>query len=149
MKLIATLAALTLALPPTAIAQPSGVKPGLWEIAVTINSMDSPSLPPAIAKMMIGKTVTVKHCITPADAAKGPQEMLKSGSGCVFNKYTMAAGRMNSEITCTSHGATTRTASSGTFTPESFTAQGRAVATGGAPMTTTSTSVGRRIGGCK
>ncbi len=132
-----------------AFGQAAGVQPGKWEIAVTVNSMEMPGLPAGIAKMMVGKTTRIKHCITPADAARGPQDLLKAGKACTFSKYSLVGGKMNSEFTCTSGGQVTTTVSSGRFAPTEFTATGRAVATGSTPMTMTSTSVGRRIGDCK
>ncbi len=139
------LAAAILALPALAAAQPSGVTPGQWEIDVTVNSMESPSLPPAIAKMMAGKTVTVKHCLTPDEAQRGPQEMLKTGKNCVFDSYSMVGGRLNSAMTCgDTHAVTT-----GTFTATAFTASGKAQVGGSTPMTVASTSVGRRVGDCQ
>ncbi len=140
------LLALAAALP--AQAAP-GIQPGEWEIAVTINSVDMPSAPAGVANMMRGKTTTIRHCITPADAARGPQDMLKSDRSCSFTKYSMAAGRLSSEMTCVRRGMTLTASSSGTFTPVSFTATGRSVATGGMTMTTTSTTTGRRVGDCK
>ena len=134
---------------PGAARAAPGVTPGLWEIAVTINSADMPGAPAAIAKMMVGKTVTVKHCITPEDAARGPQDMLKSDKSCVFTKYSMAGGKLNSEMTCTRGGSTVTAVSSGSFTPTSFTATGRSTVSGQMPMTTNATTVGKRIGDCK
>ena len=136
-------------MPALALAQSSGVTPGLWEIAVTINTVDMPGGPAFVAKMMQGKTTRVKQCITPADAAKGPQEMLKSAKGCTFTKYSMQNGRMNSELTCAQGGQTTTSVSSGTFTPASFTSSARSVTTGQMPMTMTSTANGKLIGPCK
>lgn len=137
------------AVPALALAQSSGVTPGLWEIAVTINSAEMPGAPPFVARMMTGKTTRVKQCITPADAARGPQEMLKSAKGCTFTRYSMQNGRMNSEMTCSQGGQTTTSVSSGTFTPTGFTSSGRSVTTGSMAMTMTSTAVGRLLGPCR
>ncbi len=139
-------AALALALP--AQAAP-GIQPGEWEIAVTINSVDMPGAPAGVANMMRGKTTTIRHCITPADAARGPQDMMKSDRTCTFTRYSMTGGQLSSEMTCVRRNMTITATSSGSFTPVSFTATGRSVATGGMTMTTTSTTTGRRVGDCK
>lgn len=139
-----------LAVPGLALAQSSPVTPGQWDIAVTINTVEAPGAPPFIARMMQGKTTRVKHCITAADAARGPQDMLKSSKTCTFTKYSMANGRLDSAMTCTSGGQTTTSTSTGSFTPTSFSAQGRSVTSGGSmPMTVTSTTSGKLVGACK
>ncbi|WP_309644257.1 DUF3617 domain-containing protein [Phenylobacterium sp.] len=144
---LALVGAALLIAPASASAQASGVNPGQWEIAVTINAVNGG--PPMVAKMMTGKTIKVKHCISPEEAARGPQDMLKSDKSCTFNKYSMSNGKMNSDMTCRQGDTTTHTISSGTFTPTGFTAAGRATMTGAMPMTMTSTSVGRRLGDCR
>ena len=137
-------------LPALALAQSSGVTPGQWETAVTINTVEAPGAPPVLAKMMQGKTTRVKHCITAADAARGPQDMLKSSKTCTFTRYSMANGKLSSQITCANGGQTTVSTSTGSFTPTSFTSQGRSVTTGGSmPMTVTTTATGRLVGPCK
>ncbi len=140
---------LALAAPVAAQAQSAGINPGQWEIAVTINSMDMPGAPPAIANMMKGKTTKVKHCITPEEAARGPQELLKSDKSCTFTRYSMTGGALSSEMVCKQGGGMMTATTTGSFTPDSFTATGRTVSTGGMPMTMTSTSVGQRVGDCK
>lgn len=133
-----------------ALAQATPVQPGEWETKVTIDAVDMPGAPPMVANMMRGRTTTVKHCITAADAAKGPQEMLKSNKSCTFTRYSMAGGKLSSEMVCKQGGSTMTATSTGSFTPTSFTGTGKAVTTGGAmPMTMSSTTVGRRIGDCK
>ena len=143
------LAACALAMTPVGAMAAPGVEPGQWEIAVTINSADMPGAPPAIAKMMVGRTTRIKHCITPEDAARGPQDMLKSDKNCIFTKYSMVGGKLNSEMTCTRGGTTTTAVSTGTFTPTSFTANGRSTVSGQMPVTMTATTVGKRVGDCK
>ena len=126
-----------------------GIQPGEWEISVTVNSVDMPGAPAGVANMMRGRTTTIHHCITPADAARGPQDLMKSDPSCTFTKYSMAGGKLSSEMTCMRKNMTITASSTGSFTPVSFTATGRSVVTGGAMMTTTTTTNGRRIGECK
>ena len=138
----------TLALPAAAPAQASGIQAGKWEIAVTINSISMEGAPPGIADMMKGKTTRIKQCITAEDAARGPQDLLKSGKGCTFTRYSMTGGKLNSEMVCKNSGTTTTAVSTGSFTPTGFTATGRSRTDGAMPTTMTSTSVGRRLGDC-
>lgn len=133
-----------------ASAAETPVTPGQWEIAVTIKSMEMEGAPPGIAAMMIGRTTRVKQCITAEDAARGPQDMLKSAKTCSFTRYAMAGGRLDSEMVCKQGGSTVTSTTSGSFTQTGFTATSKSVDTGGSmPMTMTSATVGRRIGDCK
>ncbi len=131
-----------------ALAQSSGVTPGQWEIAVTIDSMTMQGAPAGIAQMMVGKTTRVKHCITPAQAARGPQDLIRTDKSCVFSRYAMTGGKLSSEMTCKRGGGAMTTSSTGSFTATGFAVTGRSVSTGAMPMTMTATSVGRRIGAC-
>ena len=117
--------------------------------SATINSVVMPGAPAGVVKMMTGRTTTVKHCITPAEASRGPQEMLKQSKSCSFTHYAMTSGRLSSTMVCKQGGGTMTATTTGTFTPTAFSASSRMVTTGGGmPMTMTSTSTGRRIGDC-
>lgn len=146
MKAMRTMMLGALALPCAAEAQ---VAPGQWEIAMTIKSIEMPGAPAGVAAMMAGKTRTIKQCITPEQAARGPQEMLKTSKTCAFTRYSMAGGKLSSEMVCKQNGMTMTATSTGNYTPTSFNAVGRSVSTGQMPMTVTSTAAGRRVGDCK
>lgn len=137
------------AVPALALAQSTSVQPGLWEMAATVNTVDMPSAPPMVARMMQGRTTTIRHCITPEEASRGPQEMLKTNKACTFTRYSLAGGRLSSEMVCRQGGGTMTATASGTYTPTSFSATGRSVVTGPATMTMTTTSTGHRVGDCK
>ncbi|HEX8484809.1 DUF3617 domain-containing protein [Sphingomonas sp.] len=136
-------------MPALALAQSAGVTPGLWEIAVTLGTIDMPGAPAFVANMMRGKTTRIKHCVTPQEAARGPQDMLKSNKSCTFGRYTMQSGRMGSAMTCANGGQVTKMVSTGSFTPTSFTSPGQSVVTGTMPMTMTSTANDKLPGACK
>lgn len=146
MKPTLLIAAFVLASASAASAQ---ITPGQWEIASTIDAIEGAAIPPAVAKMMTGKTITVKTCVTPEQAKQGPQDMLKGDKTCSVAKYTMSGGRYNSEVICRQGGMTIVTTGSGQFTPTSFSGRGRAVMTGGANMVQSQTVAGKRIGDCK
>lgn len=131
-----------------ATAASAQITPGQWEIASTITSIEGSAIPPAVAKMMTGKTVTVKNCVTPEQAKQGPQEMLKGSKTCTVAKYSMTGGRYTSEVVCKQGGVTITTTGQGQFSPTSFTGQGRAVMTGGTSMVQTQTMSGKRVGDC-
>ena len=149
MRFLVVMSLFAASVPAVALAQGVGVTPGQWETTVTINSVNMPGQPAMIANMMTGKTTKVKHCITPEEAARGPQDMLKSNKACNFTRFSMVGGKMNSEMTC-KMGANTMTAvTTGSFTPTGYTSTARTVQTGAMPMTMTSSSTGRLIGPCK
>lgn len=135
--------------PATSFAQAPVVTPGQWEMAVTINTVDMPNAPPMVAKMMQGRTSTIRHCITPEEAARGPQEAMKSDKSCSFTHYSAAGGKLSSEMVCTQSRGTLTATSSGTYTATSFAATGKSVMSGSNPMTMTTTTSGHRIGDCK
>jgi hypothetical protein len=124
------------------------VEPGQWEMTVTIDSIDMPGAPPMIANIMRGHKMTIRHCITPEEASRGPQDVMKSNNSCAFTRYSAVGGKLSSEMVCKQPGGTMTVENEGTFTPTTFTASGRSVTTGGRAMSTTSTSSGHRIGEC-
>lgn len=140
---------LAAALSALASARTSGVEAGQWEIAVTVDTMEMPDMPAAVARMMVGKTTRVKHCISPEAAARGPQDLIRTDKSCVFDSYSMKDGQLNSAMTCRRGGSTMSTVTTGSFTAKSFTATGRTVSTGARPMRMTATSRGKFVGACR
>ena len=132
-----------------ALAAAQSVQPGNWEIVTTVESIELPGAPAGIAAMMKGRPLKVSHCVTPEEAARGPQDMIKARKECQFARYSMTGGKLSSEMTCKQGGSSMTTTVDGSFTATSFTTSGRTVATGGRPMTMTATTVGHRIGDCR
>ncbi|KKC27823.1 DUF3617 domain-containing protein [Sphingomonas sp. SRS2] len=136
---------------PTAVQ--AQVQPGQWEASTAINSIDMPGAPPQVAQMMKsqmasnGKT-RMTYCITPEQAAQGPQEMLKQNPSCRFTKYSMKGGVISTEMSCSQNGGTMTARANGSYTPTSFNMTSNAVMSGRMSMRLSSTSVGRRIGPC-
>ena len=143
------IAVLIAAAPTGLLAQAVSIQPGQWETTLKIQSMTMEGAPPQVAAMMRGHTTTVRSCLTAADAAKGPQELLKTNKSCSFTRYDMAGGRLSTEMVCRQGGSTTTATSTGSYTPTSMTAQSHVVGTGRMAMNMTSTVTGRRIGDCK
>jgi len=130
------------------LAQAAGIQSGQWEVVTTVEQVTMPGAPPAVAQMMKGKPITVRHCITPEQAARGPRDMLKNDKSCTVKSYAMTGNRLTSEIVCKQGGNTMTATSSGTFTPTGYTLRGKTVMTGQQAMTMTTSAVGRRIGAC-
>ena len=148
MRGILALSTISVLAVPAALWAASPILPGLWETTVTINSVDMPNAPPAVAKMMQGHKTVVKHCATAEEVAQGPQEMLKSSPSCHFTRYTMTGGHFSSEMVCSQHGTTVTAKSDGRFTPTGFDATGSSEMSGPQTMRMTTTVSGRRVGDC-
>lgn len=129
------------------------VQPGQWEASTTVNSIDIPGAPPQVAQMMKGQMASggrtkMTYCITPQQAAQGPQEMLKQNPSCRFSKYEMKGGRIATEMSCSQNGGTMTARASGSYTPTSFNVTSNTVMSGQMSMRMSSTSTGRRVGPC-
>jgi hypothetical protein len=75
---------------------------------------------------------------------------MKTNKNCNFTRYSMGGDKLDTEMVCNQGGSTITAVSTGTVTPDGFTSRGRSVMSGGKMnMTTTSSSVGRRVGDCK
>ncbi len=130
------------------------VTPGQWETVVTIKSMEMPDAPPQVAQMMKsrmagGKPTRTTYCVTAEQAAKGPQEMLKQNPSCRFTKFSMAGGRISTEMSCKQEGGTMTARSSGTYTAKAFNVNANVVMSGQMSMTMASSNVGRWLGPCR
>ena len=132
-------------LPATALAQ--AVTPGQWEIAVTTTSLSMPGVSPEAVKSMVGKTTRVTRCLTPADAALGPRELLNNAKGCAFTNYSMTGGRLHAEMSCKQPGGAIQSISDGIFTPTSYRVTGKVVMPG-AGMNMSVVTVGKRVAAC-
>jgi len=136
----------------TAAAAQAQVQPGQWETVVTVKSVEVPGAPPQMAEMMRqrmgGAPARSRYCLTPAQAAKGPQEMLKQNPSCKFTKYTMTGGVIATEMSCAQGGGTMTARANGSYTANSFSVTSSVVMTGNMSMRMTSTNTGRRLGPC-
>src|SRR3546814_14825870 len=68
----------------------------------SVTDVNMPGAPPQMLEMM-KKPQTMRHCVTPDQASRGPQELLKQSQGqCKFSKYDFRAGRVNAVMQCNS-----------------------------------------------
>jgi len=141
-----TLLLCALAAPVAAQAQ---VQPGQWETTSTIHSVEMPGAPPQVAQMMKGKTTRTRYCVTPEQAAKGPQDMFKQNSSCRFTKFVMKGGTLATEMTCSQQGGAMTVRTNGSYTPTSYQAAATMVMSGQMGMRMSSSATGRLLGPCK
>ena len=142
--------ALLLALAATpALAAPSPMKPGQWDIAVTIDDVQMTGSAAGVAQMMRGRITHIGHCYTAAEAAKGSDAMVTGQTSCTRSKSVMEGGRIAGEMTCQRGRVTSRVTQEGTYSATGFRIKSRAVESGGPmAMTMMTTTVGTRTGDC-
>lgn len=126
------------------------IQPGQWEIRSQVTSVDMPGAPPQVLQMM-KKPQVMRHCVTPEQAARGPQDMLKDkASDCRFIRYALKGGTLDSVMQCSSRERGTMTVTSkGRYAPGSYDVASSMVMSGprgGMKMTTV--GQGKRIGPC-
>lgn len=126
------------------------IQPGQWEVRSQVTSIDMPGAPPQMLQMM-KKPHVVRHCMTPEQAARGPQDMLKDRkSECRFARYALSGGKLDAVMQCSSRERGTMTVTSkGRYAPGSYDVNNTMVMSGpqGA-MRMTSVGQGRRVGPC-
>lgn len=120
------------------------ILPGKWVTTTTVLAASMPGAPPQVTAMMKGRPTTVTSCITPADAANGPRTLAEKSNGrCSYTQFSMAAGRLNTAMSCKG-GMTARSA--GSYTPTSLSLDGTMTGAGG--MIVKMHTEGRRVGAC-
>lgn len=125
------------------------VQPGQWDIVTEVQSVDMPGAPAGVAAMIKGHPIRISQCLTPEQASRGPQDLMKGNKQCRFTRYSMTGGKLESEMVCQQGGGTMTATSSGSFTPTSFTVTGTSVMVNGAQrMTVVANTSGRRTGAC-
>lgn len=80
------------------------ISPGQWQVAMKINEMTMPGMPPEAAqrmKGMIGEGHTSTQCLTPEDV-KAPKEDMFSGGdeNCKYDKFSMGGGKIDIVMSC-------------------------------------------------
>ncbi len=139
------------AAPPAAMAT---LSPGQWETRVEVlrlNMSDVPNMPAGMTPPMPPPT-TVRSCLTP-EQARQPNAGFLTGaenqSGCTYENFSMAGGRMRGIVTCTREGTTVRATVNGSFTADSYEMESESrVTANGMTVETASRVSSRRIGDC-
>jgi hypothetical protein len=143
------LAALALGISTAAAAAAPKVLPGEWETTSRMVTQMMPNMPPQAARMMnerMGKPTVIRSCITPQQAARGP-DTAPADRNCKVIRMEYAAGRMNSVMQCNDDGQMSRMKMSGTYTPTSYAMEGQMTGSGGSagPMAMTMHVSARRL----
>ena len=131
----------------SAASAESPVTPGKWQTTTVVEAMAVPGMPPEMARRMAGKPITTTICITPKQAAAGPQDVItKSNDACRYRQFKASAGRIEAVMECKTGTPTPQLiAISGSYSPTAYDI--RSKMTGGA-MQSTSRTTGKRLGPC-
>jgi hypothetical protein len=131
----------------SAASAESPVTPGKWQTVTIVESMSMPGMPPELARTMAGKPISASYCITPAQAASGPRDVIgKTNGACRYRSFAAAAGKITAVMECKAGTPTPQViAISGSYSPVSYDI--RSKMTGGA-MQSTSRTTGKRLGPC-
>lgn len=130
------------------------IAPGLWQVSSRIIDVRAPNLPIALRRRMIGPRGSIRHCITPAQAAQ-PSAGFLAGRGdgrCTHRDFSMQGGRLRGSMICAGDapGAPVETAMDGRYGPNGYDLrmEMRNPMPDGTVMTVEVVSQGRRIGPC-
>ena len=79
------------------------VDPGLWERVTAVVDVSAQSAPRELVSQMVRPRSSIRHCITPEQAARPNANFMAAGEGarCVSRSFLMEAGRMSGEMACT------------------------------------------------
>ncbi len=147
MKYAMVLAGLGLAT--AASAEIPKILPGEWEISTTMVMKTMPNMSPEVAaaiRQHQGKPVVNRHCVTPEDAARGPEAAIKQAN-CTVQNSSYGGGRMAAETVCREGTNVIRSKVTGSYTATSYDIDGAMNATGNeaGPMAMTMHVSGRRL----
>ncbi len=125
------------------------VLPGEWEVTSTMKMQTLPNMSPKMAAMMRaqqGKPMVIRTCITPEEAARGPESRPRD-KNCKVGNMSYGGGRVAAETVCTHQGDVTRVKMNGTYTPTSYVMDGAMSGSGGSTgaMAMTMHIVGKRV----
>ncbi len=129
--------------------------PGRWESTMKIESMDMPGMPPEAKAMMDKSLLAERHlatCLTPEQAAKPKGDFFNQGkSGCIFDHFTMADGKLDGAMTCNQGAEKMTMTMAGQYSPDSYEVHttSKVSMPGGRAMTSTVAMTSHRTGDCK
>lgn len=131
------------------------IAPGEWESTTEIVSVEAPSLPREMERMMRERRNSVRYCLTPdqvADPADLSRRIAAQGSGCEVQDFRMDGGRVEGQMVC-GRGTPreTRSVMRGEFSAERFVHESRVITAApafGGEMRIETRVTGRRLGPC-
>lgn len=132
------------------------MKPGLWEVKISFDSIDAPGMPEAAKAQMtkaMGTGMSVRSCLTKEQAEKPGADFFggDASANCSFSELNRSGNSMKVAMTCKPQGGMTVTSKmDGSFAEESYT-MAMEQKTSGTPMGEMSMKgkiEGKRVGDC-
>lgn len=129
-------------------------RPGRWESSMKLARMDMPGMPPQMKEAMskqMGAVQTFATCLTPEEASKPEAGFFQKGaSGCKYDHFVMADGRIDAEMTCKQQGREMKTTMQGSYGEDVYdvTVKSQAEMQPGKPMNVEMSIASRRTGDC-
>ena len=102
------------------------IEPGQWTGKVEISSLKLPNLdklpPEARARMQAAMQHSFTNCVTPEQLADPKQALFRpdDDASCVYDRFSMQDGKIESEMTCQRGAVKQHTRMTGTFTSTSY-----------------------------
>ena len=132
------------------------VSPGHWEGTATIEKMDMPGVPAAMAERMraqMAKGHSFASCLTEEEAKKPKADFFGSGPECRYDHFTMGGGVIDAAMTCTEQGVPRTMTMKGTYSADAYAMRvaSSTPETAGHPMSGMSMAVtvhAKRTGAC-
>lgn len=132
------------------------LKPGKYEMTMTVNKVDVPGMPPeakAQMEQMMGQPQKMDYCLTAEKSEKGLQDMLSKMNGdCTYSNFEVSGAKIAGAMACTAPtGGTMKSSMTGNATDETTNLQMKVEVTQpGMPATMKmeSTMAMKRVGDC-
>ncbi|HWK35284.1 DUF3617 domain-containing protein [Sphingomonas sp.] len=101
------------------------VSPGQWKGTMTVSDVQIPGAPPAMAEQMkkgMGEPHSFVTCLTPEDVQKPKEKFFGDAAAgdCRYNRFTMAGGTIDAEMTCAQSGQERTTKMTGSYSPNAY-----------------------------
>lgn len=129
-------------------------RPGRWQGTFRVEKVGIPGLPPQAADQMnkqMGMERSYFSCLTPEHAAKPDARFFqKAAEGCVYDRFTMADGKIDAVMTCKPGAGPTRMAMNGTYGADTYDLKitGSGELAKNMPMSIAMAVTSRRVGEC-
>lgn len=127
------------------------IAPGEWEIHSKVTAVAMSGMSAEMMRAMQGRDVVIRHCVTPEQAEKNPEDLFKASDGkCSFSRFSMKGGKLDAVMQCAQPRGKMIGTIRGSYTPVSYQAQSQMEMTGPhGKMSMASTGSGKRIGACR
>lgn len=134
--------------PPSAAAM--GIQPGKWETVVTVTDSKTTGMPPGMPTPPKIGPQTITACVTPAQAAQNPAEMLRKAKlDCTITNSVFSGGKVASQASCKLPNGKMTMTTTGSYAPTEVSYDTEQVMDMGPIVATQKMhTVSRRVGDC-